>query len=140
MTGRASPEKRLRRARIAAATWGVFLIALTSWPSPPKVPIVSAIPEFDLFAHAWLYAVEGFLLYRAVAWPGRPAFSLLRAFAVVGSLAVWGSADEIHQAWIPGREMEGKDLMADIGGAAVGAAVASAISGRRGFRLADTPA
>src|SRR5262249_13385983 len=36
---------KLRTARLAAVAWGLFMLALTSWPSPPEVPVVSAIPN-----------------------------------------------------------------------------------------------
>jgi VanZ family protein len=121
-------SKRLRRARIGATAWGVFLLALTSWPTPPEVPVVSGIPHFDKLVHFGLYAVEAFFLYRAMAWPGRAVFSLLRALAVTGTMAVWGAADELHQHWIPDRSMEGADVASDITGAAVGALVASLVA------------
>jgi VanZ family protein len=121
-------SRRLRRARIWATAWGVFLLTLTSWPSPPRVALVSDIPYFDKLVHIGLYAMQGLFLYRAVAWPGRAVFSLLRALAVTGTMAAWGAADELHQHWIPGRSMEGEDVAADITGAAVGALVASAMS------------
>lgn len=104
--------------------WGLFLLALTSWPSPPEVPVVSSIPDFDKLVHSFLYGVEGFLLYFAVAWkePRRP---LLRALAIGGVLAVWGTLDEIHQAFIPGRFMEGMDAVVDTVGGFLGAYVAA---------------
>ena len=121
----------LRRYRIGALAWGVFLFTLTSWPSPPRVPLVSGIPNFDKLVHFALYAVEAWFLYRSVRWPGQPRFSLARALAIVGVMAVWGVADETHQAWIPGRAMEGDDVAADAAGAAAGAVAASVLS-RRG--------
>jgi VanZ family protein len=104
-------------------------LTLTSWPSPPEVPSLSAIHGLDKLVHVGLYAVEAFLLFRAVAWPGRrDVFSLLRVAAIVGTMAVWGTADEIHQFWIPGRFMEAGDVVADVAGAAIGALLASALS------------
>ncbi len=120
-----------RRARRAAVVWGVFLLALTSWPSPPEIPVVSRIPDFDKLGHALLYGVEGFLLYFAVAWPNPARLSILRALAVAGALAVWGTLDEIHQAWIPGRLMEPVDALVDAAGGFAGALAASAGSVRR---------
>lgn len=101
------------------------MVALTSWPRPPEIPIVSGIPNFDKLIHMSLYGIEGFLLYRAVRWPERVGGSLLRVLAIVGVMAVWGVLDEVHQYWIPGRSMEGGDVAADVTGAAVGAMVAS---------------
>ena len=130
LTGLVGPLDR-RRARYAAIAWGIFLLALTSWPSPPEVPAVSWIPSFDKIVHAFLYGVEGFLLYRAVAWSGRARFSWLRVLAIGGALAVWGTIDEIHQAWIPGRSMEGLDAMADTVGGLLGAGAAWMTRGKR---------
>ncbi len=126
-------EADRRRARLAAVAWGLFLLALTSWPSPPDVPVLSWIPNFDKLAHAVLYGVEGFLLYFAIAWPGPLRFSLLRALVVGGTLAVWGTLDEVHQAWIPGRSMEAADALTDAVAGLAGGVIASAI-GVRGNR------
>ncbi|MGH9318251.1 MAG: VanZ family protein [Thermoanaerobaculia bacterium] len=103
-------------------------MALTSWPGPPRVPILSGIPHFDKLVHGVLYAVEAFLLYRSVKWPGRPRFTFSRVLVILGAMAVWGVADETHQTWIPGRSMEGGDVAADVAGAAAGALVASLAS------------
>jgi VanZ family protein len=94
------------------------------------VPVVSGIPNFDKLVHFTLYAVEAWLLYRSVRWPGRPRFSAARALAIVGAMAVWGVADETHQTWIPRRSMEGADVLADVAGAGAGAVVASWVSRR----------
>jgi len=110
-----------RRAVWAAVAWGVFLLTLTSWPSPPEVPVVSGIPNFDKLVHTFLYGVEGFLLCRAVAWPHASRSAWLRALAIAGVIAVWATLDEIHQFWIPGRSMEGLDALADVAGGFTGA-------------------
>jgi VanZ family protein len=114
-----------RRARSAAFFWGLFLLALTSWPKPPPIPVVSGIPNSDKGGHFLLYGIEAYLLYRAVAWPGRSRFSLARVLAIVGAMAAWGMADEAHQYWIPGRSMEAGDVAADVAGAVFGALIAS---------------
>jgi VanZ family protein len=126
------PWQSLRRARLLAVAWAVFLFALTSWPSPPDVPVVSAIPNFDKVVHATLYGVEGFLLYFCVAWPGPRRFSWLAALVIGGALAVWGTADELHQAWIPGRSMEAGDAMTDAVAGFGGAVIASAVAAKKG--------
>ena len=101
------------------------------------MPILSAIPNFDKVVHFGLYAVEAFFLYQAVRWPGRAGFSLARVLAIVGALAVWGAADEVHQFWIPGRRMEGEDVAADVAGAGIGAIAASLVSAKGRQERAD---
>ena len=125
--GKAFP---LRRARLHAVVWGLFLLTLTSWPSPPEVAAVSWIPDFDKIVHALLYGVEGFLLYFAVSWPEPRRFSWGRALAVGGALAAFGALDELHQVWIPGRSAEVADVLTDAIAGFAGAAVASVKSGR----------
>ncbi|MEP6801110.1 MAG: VanZ family protein [Acidobacteriota bacterium] len=79
--------------------------------------------------HFGLYGGAGFLLYLAVRWPGRAGFSFARVFAIVGTMAVFGTVDEVHQTWIPGRSCDPADALADSVGAGAGAVVASAASG-----------
>jgi VanZ family protein len=120
----------VRVARWAAFAWTLVLLALTSWPSPPEIPGLASIPNFDKFVHAVLYGTEGFLLYLAIGWPEPERFSWLRALAVGGVLAVFGTLDELHQAWIPGRSMEAGDALADSLSAFAGAVAASVVRGR----------
>jgi VanZ family protein len=70
----------------------------------------------------------------AIPWPGRPGFTLLRALAVTGALAAFGTADETHQAFIPGRSMEGMDCVMDTTGAAVGTLAAGFWERRKKWR------
>jgi len=120
----------LRRARFLAAAWGCFLLAVTSWPNPPRIR-TGGLP-LDKAIHFLLYAVEAFLLHRAIGWKGRPGLAWSRALAIVGTMMLWGAIDEAHQAWIPGRTMDSADLAADIAGAAVGTVGAGLRARRRG--------
>jgi len=120
----------LRRARILTAAWALFMLALTSWPSPPEVPVVSSIPDFDKLVHALLYGVLGFLASFAVAWPPGERRPLARALFVAGAVAVWGTLDEIHQAWIPGRSIEMTDAVTDTAAGFAGALVATRFAAR----------
>jgi VanZ family protein len=119
----------LRRARFLAAAWGCFLLAVTSWPNPPAVE-AGGFP-LDKLTHFLLYAVEAVLLHRAIRWKGRSGIAMSRVMAIVGTMAVWGMLDEMHQDWIPGRQMDTGDLVADIAGAAVGAVLGETIARRR---------
>lgn len=128
-----------RRARVAAVVWGLFLFALTSWPSPPEIPGVTSIPNFDKFCHTVLYGVEGFLLYFAIRWPERPRSALLAACFIGGALAVFGTLDELHQAWIPGRSMEGLDMVTDASAGFVGGLVGALWARRLSAPSAASP-
>lgn len=119
----AFPEPRAARQialRRAVVLWGLFLLLLTSWPSPPSVPVLSNIPSFDKYVHATLYGVEAFLLILAIRWPGRRGVTFGRALAVIGALAVFATADETHQFFIPGRSMDVWDAIMDTVGAIAG--------------------
>lgn len=94
------------------------------------MPILGGIPNFDKFVHFVLYGGEALFLYLAIRWPGRPHFSLGRVLAIVGLMAVWGTVDEVHQTWIPGRSCDPEDAIADTTGAAAGALAASVWSHR----------
>ena len=120
-----------RRARILTAAWAVFMVVLTSWPSPPEVPVVSSIPNFDKFVHSVLYGVLGFLLSFAIAWPEGKKRPLMRALFVGAVIAIWGTLDEIHQAWIPSRSMELGDAVADTTAGFAGALIASLLAARK---------
>jgi VanZ family protein len=113
-----------------AVLWGLLLFTLTSWPRPPRVPILSAIPNFDKVVHFGLYAVEAFFLYQAVRWAGRAGFSLVRVLAITSVMLLWGTVDEIHQYWIPGRSTEVADAAADTAGGATGALAASLLASK----------
>lgn len=117
-----SKTENVRRARIAAALWGGFLFLVTSWPNPPSVEAAGF--SLDKMTHFLLYCVEGFLLYRGIRWKGGTGPALSRVVAITGVMAVWGMLDELHQRWIPGRKMDSGDLVADISGATLGAALA----------------
>jgi VanZ family protein len=82
--------------------------------------------------------VEAILLLYAIRWPGRAGFTLLRALAVTGALAAFGTADETHQAFIPGRSMDPLDCAMDTAGAAGGTLVAGVWERRKKRRLKTT--
>ena len=61
-----------------------------SWPNPPRIR-TGGFP-LDKAIHFLLYAVEAFLLDRAIGWKGRPGFAWSRALAIVGTMTLWGAA------------------------------------------------
>ncbi len=90
-----------------------MILILTSWPSPQ---VSTKVAWSDKIVHFSVYAVLGHLVARALAAP-RSRATLL---AAVAGMCVFGMLDEVHQAWIPGRDASIADWMADLLGATVG--------------------
>jgi VanZ family protein len=93
--------------------WGLVILILTSWPSPPSVIDLTYTDEF---AHLGVYAVLGWLAGRAML----PPYSAPRLVAVLAAIALFGALDELHQLWIPNRFATVSDWVADLVGATIG--------------------
>ena len=87
------------------------------------LPIAHLFPLRDKGLHVVEYAGLGWLCANAAfaTWPR--ATGLRRWVFSVLVAGVWGMSDELHQALVPGRSAEVLDLVADIVGAALGAAI-----------------
>lgn len=115
----------MRRAAWAFAptlAYAAVIFALSAQSDPlPFLP-----PEIflqDKLLHAAEYAVLGGLLVPALRVAGlRPSMAVLAA-AVIAS--AFGATDEVHQSFVPGRNADVADWVADTLGAAVGALVAT---------------
>ena len=95
--------------------WAALLFGLSSLPAGATPPSPISFPGDDKVVHAALYAVLGGLLRVALGRSG-PAVALAAAYGVT---------DEVHQAFVPGRDADVFDGLADLLGAALGAAVAA---------------
>jgi len=94
-----------------------------------------SLPWNDKVAHFIEYAILGALYAHAVrrTWP---QLSLLRALAIAALLtSAWGYVDEIHQAFVPGRNSDVRDWIADTLGAIAGATIAI-VAGAKRYRKA----
>ena len=108
----------MSRARRPGRWWLLsLLIMLGVWvlsggsdtPGPPlRHPL-------DWLAHGLTYLALAYALTRAT---GRPMFALVFA-------AWYGALDEVHQAFVPGREAGLPDWLADLTGAWLGGCLAS---------------
>jgi len=98
----------MNRAYLAAAfLYMAAIFALSSLPGSE----VGIPPPWDKLAHFSEYALLGFLL-------GRGTGNAPLAFALA---ALYGVSDEVHQAFVPGREASALDWLADAAGALIGA-------------------
>jgi VanZ family protein len=103
--------------------------------SMPRLPEV-APGTSDKLLHLIVYAGLGALLVRALAggWLRTvPVSVAINAFVIA---TLYGISDEIHQHFVPNREVEALDVIADASGAAIASAALYAwdiIRGRHGL-------
>ena len=115
----------MMKPKILVKYWApvvVYALAIFIFSSMPE-PIVSIpylFPHSDKVYHFLEYAVLGFLLIRALSSSRKDIGNFaLRLIAVVLAI-VYGVSDEIHQYFVPGRNMEFLDLLSDGFGAYIG--------------------
>ncbi len=87
---------------------------------------ISRLPDIpggfsDKSAHATEYAVLGLLLARALAGPAWLSISLPYVVGAIAIAAAYGVSDECHQLFVPGRDFDVRDMLADSVGASMGA-------------------
>jgi VanZ family protein len=115
------------RRRVVALWMPVLLqmaliFVLSSLIQPPELP-GAGIEHLDKYVHVALYAGLSALFIRARSggW-SRPVTLGAALSAVIFSIA-YGVTDEIHQYFVPTRQMDALDLVADSIGAALAAGV-----------------
>ncbi len=109
---------RRLRAWAPALLYAALIFTLSSLSRPQDL-VPPALLSFDKLLHLAEYAVLGGLLSRALGAAVRPPS---RAFALALLLgALYGASDELHQAFVPGRDASPFDWSADAAGTALGA-------------------
>lgn len=126
-----APRSAVRRAFFAFLP-ALAYMGLISWLSalPLSLPL-SGIPLRDKLVHAIEYGLLGLLSARAmrVGFPAlRPRQALITAAVIT---ALFGYFDELHQAFVPGRDASLMDLAADAVGAALGVLAYAMLERRR---------
>lgn len=100
--------------------------------------LLHPLAGIDKAAHAGWFFLLGLLAYRAArdaeGWPRRRTALLIVLWALL-----WGISDEAHQAFVPGRDVEGADVAADVVGAAAAALVAEPLLRRLRLVAAHRP-
>jgi len=120
----------LRRAApwLPSIAYMALIWALSSQSQQISMP---SLPWSDKVAHFVEYAILGGLYAHAVlrTWP---QLSPLRALAIAAVLtSAWGYIDEIHQAFVPGRNSDVRDWVADTLGAIAGVTIVGALDRMR---------
>jgi VanZ family protein len=122
----------MRRALswLPAAIWAGVLFWLSSRPTGPSIPIWFL--TYDKATHAMAFGFLAALAYFALrAGHGfLPSLSALCAWLLS---SFYGGADELHQAFVPARQPDWHDWLADTIGAAL--AVAFLLAAERVTRI-----
>jgi VanZ family protein len=95
----------------------LFIYIQSANPSPEQIP---SFPFVDKVLHFVAYGIMGILFYRAYQTLRiKNNIQMLMLLSVV-SASLYGISDEIHQSFVPFREAEVADVIADMLGAAIG--------------------
>lgn len=114
------------RAWGPAAAWAALILVLTSVPLPGAAP--GAPGGADKAAHLFLYGVLGWQVMRGAQRAGGSRRNVLVA---VAAAMLFAALDEWHQGWLPRREPEMMDWVADVVGLFLGAGARRLWPGRR---------
>lgn len=127
LAARAAPARRsqlLLWAGVVLYLGAIFL--LSSLPNP--LPALASRMS-DKVLHAVEYGGLGLLLALALRASGLRAGRAAALALLLASL--YGASDEIHQAFVPHRDSDVRDWLADTAGAALGAVAAAGLTRRR---------
>ena len=96
-----------------------LIFYLSAQPHPEThVPFVTLFS--DKFLHAVEYAVLGALCYRAIRGSGHDSWRRQAIPAAILLASLYGASDEVHQAFVPFRDSNWLDWLADTAGASLG--------------------
>lgn len=108
-----SDGKRLARGYVAWLPVIAYMGIIFVLSAQPKLPTPPGLLGWDKFQHYLAYMVMGLLLIRA-------AYGMPLAL-IIG--AAYAASDEYHQSFVPGRNMDVRDWLADVAGLLVALAV-----------------
>lgn len=102
--------------QLPAIVWAGLIFATSSIPSD-RIPDLSVF-RFDKAIHFTIYFLFAFFTYRALRYQHRfPIFARHALLFTVLLIALYGASDEFHQLFVPGRQADILDLLADTMGA-----------------------
>ena len=102
---------------VPVAAYMAVIFVLSSIPNPPTVPQ----PGSDKVLHFLLYGGLAALVVRAAAGGFDRPVTIRTVIVAVMVSALYGATDELHQHFVPPRQMDAWDLAADSVGAAASA-------------------
>lgn len=103
------------------ALYAALIFGGSSISNPPEV-IASVLKEIsDKVLHMCEYGALGALAYRACRHAAGPWVARHAVIVAAAGCAIYGLSDEVHQLFVPFREGDLLDLVADTTGALAGA-------------------
>jgi VanZ family protein len=106
---------------VPALTWMVVIFLLSSREGFPQPPGFSAA-TLSVAAHLILFGILGLLILFALC--GQGPVTLRAVVIAVALTTLYGVFDEIHQAFVPGRQPSIFDIVVDMLGAMLAATLA----------------
>jgi VanZ family protein len=124
-------RKRVLFYLLPAVGYAALIFALSS--SSLDIEELRPVFEYDKLLHLVEYYILGYLLMRAFTTSDVPflAASPVAAAILVG--CAYGLSDEIHQAFVPGRDCSLMDFLFDAAGATLAACTYSCVRHQLGF-------
>ena len=101
--------KGRKKYYLPAVIWAVLIMIVSSIPDVSTSAV--GFTWIDKIAHFCEYFILGFLTAYAVSGFSRKTWSIFLISVLM--TAVYGVLDEFHQLFVPGRFMEGWDMVAD---------------------------
>lgn len=102
----------------------ILYCGLIFWLSDRSgIPAPQFFPHQDKLAHIALYAAMGWLAWRFFRHIIEPKGLLV--LSVISFCSLYGITDELHQSWVPGRDSDPLDWLADTIGATLAALLAT---------------
>ncbi len=103
-----------RLSLLLALAWMVGLFYLSS---QPHLDVPSLVPDQDKVLHFGAYALLGLFFLGSLRPSLPPGYRNVQALLATAAASLYGISDEIHQSFVPGRDPDVLDWLADTCGA-----------------------
>lgn len=116
-----SSKKIIKKYYLPLGLYALFIFILSSIPSD-EFPEID-VPFIDKYTHFIEYAIFSFLTIRALIKEDTIKNYISKSLSAIVITALYGATDELHQLFVPGRNCEIMDLLADLLGAFIGVVI-----------------
>ena len=95
----------------------LLIFIQSSYPSPENIP---SLPYIDKVIHFAVYAILGILFFRAFRTQQfKENINMVIMLSILSS-SLYGMSDEVHQYFVPHRDADIMDFLADVAGSICG--------------------